>query len=114
MKMRLSTYALIVVLGIAGQLFATAAQTAQVSVLSSRADTVSGGDALVRVTLSTGVTSSQARVTLNGVDVSRKFVASDGQTLLGLVDGLRNGANTLQINAGTTAPRQGSPPSSTT
>ena len=79
------------------------APSAQISVLSSRADTVSGGDTLVQIALPPGVAASQAKVTLNGADVSAKFVATDSQTMRGLVDGLTNGVNDLQVAAGSPA-----------
>jgi hypothetical protein len=66
-------------------------------VLSSRADQVTGGDALVRVR------PAGARVTLNGVDVTGRLTA-DGNARTGLLTGLRDGANELRA----TAPRAGS------
>ena len=74
-----------------------------VRVLSGRADTdmVSGGDALVEVT---GV--DDARITLNGQDVSNAFQAGTTPgSLVGLVDGLVVGANTLEAQADGTAAR---------
>jgi len=66
-----------------------------ITVLSGRADTLSGGDALVQVA---GVRSGPAgglRVRLNGRDVTREFaVRADGR-YLGLVTGLRTGRNEL-------------------
>lgn len=71
------------------------------SSLSSRADMVTGGDALVQVALPEGVTAADVRVTRNGDDVSAAFSAqADGRTLRGLVAGLVQGENTLAASAG--------------
>lgn len=62
-----------------------------ITVLSSRPDMVSGGDAMVQVSPSaTGIT-----ISVNGRDVSHAFRERDGK-LLGLVDGLREGRNVLE------------------
>jgi hypothetical protein len=67
----------------------------QIVVLSSRADLVSGGNALVQVVLPDRVDSSTVRVSLNGTDVTSAFaVRADGR-YEGLVQGLANGANDL-------------------
>lgn len=65
----------------------------KISVLSSRADQVSGGDALVRVRAPRGLM-HKLRVLRNGEDVTGAFTERDG-ALEGLVDGLRLGANEL-------------------
>jgi Tannase-like family of unknown function (DUF6351) len=65
----------------------------RISVLSSRADQVSGGDALVRVRAPRGLL-GKLRVLRNGVDVTSAFEVRDG-ALEGLVDGLRLGTNEL-------------------
>ena len=62
-----------------------------IDVLSSRADQVSGGDALVRVQAPKGLM-KRLRVERNGTDVTSAFERRDG-ALMGLVDGLRVGAN---------------------
>src|ERR671914_245475 len=64
-------------------------------VLSSRADQVSGGDALVRVEAS-GHDRDDLRVLLNGDDVTDAFEPSGGD-LVGLVDGLDLGRNRLEV-----------------
>jgi hypothetical protein len=61
-----------------------------VDVLSSRADQVSGGDALLRVR-----GARQATVTRNGADVTSAFHV-DGDSLVGRVTGLRLGWNTVR------------------
>ncbi|MEW9549469.1 DUF6351 family protein [Nonomuraea sp. NPDC050783] len=65
-------------------------------VLSSRADQVSGGDALVRVRHPRGV---RPVVERNGEDVTAAFTAT-GDGLTGLVTGLRAGPNTITAEAG--------------
>lgn len=62
-----------------------------ITVLSSRPDMVSGGNALVQVSpATTGIT-----ISVNGRVVSAAFREQDGR-LLGLVDGLRNGRNVVE------------------
>ena len=72
-----------VLLGLA--LFAAACEGAlaqsQIKVLSSRPDSVSGGDAVLQISLPPGVSSLQAVVLRNGVDVSGSFVATDPSSL---------------------------------
>ncbi|MET7332919.1 DUF6351 family protein [Nonomuraea sp. NPDC005650] len=63
-----------------------------VEVLSNRADLVSGGDALVRVT-----GSARVQVELNGADVTSRFASGTDGTLTGLVDGLSPGRNVLTV-----------------
>ncbi|MGW7684129.1 DUF6351 family protein [Kribbella sp. NPDC054772] len=76
---------------------AVAARPVKLEVLSSRADTVTGGDALVHVDAPDP--DGQVRVSLNGQDVSGDFVPDDtGRT--GLVKNLRPGANVLRAEAG--------------
>ncbi|WP_219470655.1 DUF6351 family protein [Nonomuraea rhizosphaerae] len=67
-------------------------------VLSSRADQVSGGDALVRVRVSRGV---RLKVLRNGEDVTSVFKADPGgESFTGLVSGLYEGDNTIKAQAG--------------
>ena len=70
----------------------------QVRVLSSRPDLVSGGDALVRVELPPGTAPADAKVTVNGTDVTSALRAERGG-LVGVVTGLVNGSNTLTVAA---------------
>lgn len=67
----------------------------EIQVVSSQPYLVSGGDALVRVTSPRGVATG-VTVLLNGTDIGSSFRA-DGDSLLGLVEGLKPGSNTLQI-----------------
>ncbi len=66
------------------------------SVLSSRPDQVSGGDALVRVDVPHTVPLHQVTVLRNGEDVTAAFApAADGRALEGLVEGFDVGDNEL-------------------
>ena len=69
-----------------------AAHDVDIDVLSSRADQVSGGDALVRVEGHR----HHLRVLLNGADVTDAF-EREGRDLVGLVDGLRLGRNRITV-----------------
>src|SRR5215204_4201275 len=80
----------------AGQHKPPAGQEFVLSVLSSRPDQVSGGDALVRVDVPRTVPLQQVTVTRNGEDVTAAFApAPDGRALQGLVEGLQLGSNEL-------------------
>src|SRR4051812_7809658 len=59
-----------------------------IAVLSNRADLVSDGDALVRVTAPRGVRASRLRLTAGGRDVTRVLVHTGTRQLTGLVTGL--------------------------
>jgi Tannase-like family of unknown function (DUF6351) len=77
---------------------AAAAKPITISVLSTRADLVSGGDALVRVG---GVTSAKGlRVTVRGKNRSKLFAKRADGHVEGLVTGLRVGKNTVVASAG--------------
>jgi len=72
----------------------------QVESLSSRADTLTGDDALIRITLPSSASGEGLRVLLNGADVTAAFDPSaDGRVLTGLVEGLRPGGNLLMAIA---------------
>ncbi len=70
-----------------------------ITVVSTRADLVSGGDALLRVSLPRGVRPSAVRVRLNGRDVTSRFARRPDGTYAGLLRGLRIGANTVRATA---------------
>src|SRR5690242_5223862 len=63
------------------------AHAATITTLSNRADLVSGGDVLVRVT------PPGATVTLNGKNVTSQFAVRPNGQYLALLTGLKNGAN---------------------
>ncbi len=68
-----------------------------IEVLSGRPDAISGGDALVRITVKKNVALNQTRIKLNGTDVTSAFVANGAaRTLTGLVTGLKVGENLLE------------------
>jgi hypothetical protein len=75
---------------------ASAAADPTITVLSTRADLVSGGDALVSVTLPAGTDPSTAHVALNGADITSQFAVRANSLYEGLVTGLAIGANQLQ------------------
>ncbi|HKA00622.1 MAG TPA: DUF6351 family protein [Candidatus Solibacter sp.] len=71
------------------------------TVVSSRPDMVSGDDALVEIKLPPAASTQALRVTLNGRDVSKVFRENPTRrSLTGLVDGLRDGRNSLVAKAG--------------
>lgn len=68
-----------------------------ISVLSSRYDLVSGGDALVEVRASEGAKASELKLSLNGRELTTPLTYDQpNNTLRGLVTGLDVGANWLQ------------------
>ncbi|MCT2584463.1 DUF6351 family protein [Actinophytocola gossypii] len=71
----------------------------RVQVVSTRADMVTGGDVLVRVHLPRHVSPGQVTVSAGGRDVTGAFRA-DGGSLVGLVDGLSVGRNTIVARVG--------------
>src|SRR5690348_7349388 len=77
---------------------AAAAKPITISVLSSRADLVSGGDALVRVG---GIKSAKGlRVTVRGRNRSKAFAKRADGKVEGLIKGLKVGRNTVVASAG--------------
>ncbi len=78
------------------------ATTLQVATVSNRADLISGGDALLEVTLPAGASASKAisglQVTDDGRDVSSAF-SGTGNTMTGLIEGLSEGVNTVTVQA---------------
>jgi len=69
-----------------------------IDVLSSRLDQVSGGDALVRVNAPGNSVPSNARLMLNGVNVTSQLSPS-GEFLEGVVSGFNEGWNLLVLRA---------------
>src|SRR5437667_9301696 len=67
-----------------------------IEVLYTRPDAISGGDALVRVSLRKNTAPGAMKVKLNGADITSSFVAS-GNALTGLVTGMRVGENLLEV-----------------
>ena len=65
----------------------------QIKLLSTRADLVSGGEALTQIVVPAGTRASRIRVELGKRDVSRQFAIRANGKLEGLITGLRLGAN---------------------
>src|SRR6478736_6716903 len=77
------------------------AEPMTISVLSGRADLVSGGDALVRIG---GVSSTQGlRVTVGGANRTNAFAKRGDGTIFGLVRGLKLGRSAIIARDGTRA-----------
>lgn len=90
-----AAWALSTAIGILAACGGSAGDGYQIAVVSSKAYLVSGGDALVRVRPPGGVAPEDISIQLNGEDVSAAF-RMDGDSLLGLVEGMELGANTLE------------------
>jgi hypothetical protein len=77
-----------------------ASESFQLEVLSSPPEMVTGGDALVRVTIPHTVPPHQAVVRVNGTDVTGTLTLdARARTLTGMVTGLRLGENALRAEA---------------
>ena len=73
-------------------------QRFEIAVVSSAPDQVSGGDALVEITVPRQIEPAQVQVTVDGTDVTDAFADPEGDhRLLGLVDGLVDGDNVLRV-----------------
>jgi hypothetical protein len=70
-----------------------------VTVTSSRADLVTGGDAMVEVGLPAGTSAGSMQVSLGGRDVTSQFALRDNGKFAGVVTGLAQGANELSARA---------------
>jgi hypothetical protein len=70
-----------------------------VEVLSNRADLVSGGDALVAVSLPARVSPAKVQVLVDGRDVTDQFAVRPDGRFEGLVTGLALGENVLTVKA---------------
>ena len=79
--------------------FADPSGQIRIEVLSTRADLVSGGVALVAVDLPSGVDPSSARVRVGSRDVSSEFAVRQNKRFEALVDGLANGRNVVTATA---------------
>jgi hypothetical protein len=74
---------------------ATAQTALSIEVLSSRPDLVTGGDALVRIS-----GPEAPKVTVDASDVSAEFRPDQNGRWVGLIEGLKDGANQLVAKAG--------------
>ena len=70
-----------------------------VEVLSNRADLVSGGDALVSVSLPPKLDPAQVRVLVGDVDATERFALRANGELQGLLVGLQVGENVVRVEA---------------
>lgn len=70
----------------------------KIEVLSNRADLISGGDALVRITLPARAQTWNPRVKIgNRRDVTDQLTRTGPRTIEGVVSGFKNGKNLLQV-----------------
>jgi hypothetical protein len=92
--------AVLAALGVAMGVLAQSAlaQGLQIDVLSTRADLVSGGQALTSIDLPAGTDPSGVAVSLNGHDVTGQFALRANGRFEGLLSGLVNGSNTVQAS----------------
>jgi hypothetical protein len=71
------------------------AATPEILVLSNRADLISGGDALIEIRWPAGASASSETVTLNGMPVTPGFAVRTNGRYMGLVTGMKDGANVV-------------------
>ncbi|MFT4883351.1 MAG: hypothetical protein ACI8U4_000856, partial [Natronomonas sp.] len=69
----------------------------EIRIVSSQPDLVSGGDARVRVVLPKGVSPSDVQLLANGTNVTDHLEISEDSTIEGVVEGLAEGTNTLEL-----------------
>ncbi len=73
--------------------------TFQITSLSNRPNMISGGDVLLRVDVPENLPLAQATVKLNGADVTASFKSDAAEhALVGLVKGLKNGDNRVDVS----------------
>ena len=89
---------------------ADAVTSPDIKVLGTRADLVSGGDALVEVTFAPRATVSAAKYALNGIPLTGVFALRPNGKVQGLVTGLRAGFNVLTVRAPGTTRCAAAPP----
>jgi hypothetical protein len=94
-RVALSLAALGVGLLIAGAAQAATASTLKITVLSNRADLISGGDALVEIRANAKTDLRTVKVDVDGRDVTDAFALLPDRRLVGRVDGLAIGPNVL-------------------
>lgn len=71
-----------------------------IEILSNRADMISGDDALIGIRAHDGAPLNAIHVSLNGSDVSALFHPMPDGSLMGRIEGLKLGENTLSARAG--------------
>src|SRR5262249_1506545 len=98
---KILTFALALVAFAPYAMYSAAADAFQVSVLSSRPDMITGGDALVSIQTPSGEALEKVRVELNGKNVAADLHRdASTHTLTGLVSGLKTGENSLKVFSG--------------
>ncbi|HWL66111.1 MAG TPA: DUF6351 family protein [Actinomycetota bacterium] len=70
-----------------------AGRAVKIRTLSNRADLISGGDALIQVSVPAGASTSDIRLSLNGKDVTGAFQEGSNGNGQGLIEGLKLGRN---------------------
>jgi hypothetical protein len=99
----IAAFLLAIALAVAGARAMAAADSLTIATISSRADMVSGGDALVEIR---GASGAAAVVKVNDRDVSASFhTDADRKSIVGLVDGLKAGKNVITAKAGSQSAR---------
>src|SRR3954468_21797223 len=93
--MRSLVVAVLIVAAAAGPADAAGRGQMTIDVLSNRADLVSGGDALVQIQRPADAATAKVKIDVGGRDVSKVFADNGGGRLVGLVNGLVVGPNTL-------------------
>src|SRR5262245_4324145 len=98
---KILTFALALIVFTPYAMHTAAADAFQISVLSSRPDMITGGDALVSIQTPSGEPLEKVRVELNGKNVAADL-HRDASThmLTGLVSGLKTGENSLKVFSG--------------
>jgi hypothetical protein len=96
----LLTAAIMAVVLAAGAVSAQAETSLSVHVLSDRADLVSGGEALIAVTLPARTKPASVKVTVGGREVTADFALRANGSFEGVVSGLQLGSNLLVAKAG--------------
>lgn len=79
---------------------ADSSQAPKISVLSNRADLISGDDALIRIRLPANSAANSLRVLRNAADVTNSFSIDEVGDAIGLVEGLESGANRITATTG--------------
>src|SRR5688572_27109981 len=69
----------------------------EISTVSARNDMVTGGDVLVRIAANEATGLQDLRINVNGSEVTQSFRPANDGALTGLVSGLRNGDNLIEV-----------------
>jgi hypothetical protein len=98
MKTTLACLVVFATVAVAARQTGAPAGKLEITTLSTDASRVTGGDVLVQLSLPAGTASGALRVTLAGRDVTSAFrPAANPTTLLGVVSGLANGRNVIDV-----------------